>query len=177
MALNKLRQAALAATVVAGSALLAPMANAQQRNCIDVLAGDARFSNILNAILATSVGNTIRNANQITIFAPTNDAVAKVDVGLRNRLFPRDQETGAREGDPVLAPAAIGAHVVTGTYTAAQLRSTGTLTSVSGSPITPSMNGNTMVITGARNNAANVTGDGIACTNGMVYPIDHVLVR
>ena len=128
----------------------------------------------MNAIVHTHMVQMFRTANNITILAPTNDAVATMDATWRDRLFPR--QDGARQADPVLAPAAIGAHVVQGQNTAAQLASGMQLTTVAGTPLSTAASGETVTLTGAGNAQARITAPAIACTNGVIYPIDRVLL-
>ena len=45
---------------------------------VDVLAADDRFSTLVTAVKAAGLVDTVKNADAFTIFAPTNEAFAKV---------------------------------------------------------------------------------------------------
>ena len=45
---------------------------------VAVLAGDERFSTLVTAVTEAGLVDTVKNADAFTIFAPTNDAFAKV---------------------------------------------------------------------------------------------------
>ncbi|HEV7267737.1 MAG TPA: hypothetical protein VGN83_22955, partial [Falsiroseomonas sp.] len=68
---STLRLAVLSALAVAVGGVAAPDASAQQRNCIDTLAGMSEFSRFVNGVIRTRGVAAIRNANSVTIFAPT----------------------------------------------------------------------------------------------------------
>jgi uncharacterized surface protein with fasciclin (FAS1) repeats len=167
-----LQAVALATVLTTG---LGSAASAQTRNCVDVLAGTPEFSRFANGLVHSYLADTVRNANDITIFAPTNEAVSRMNPTLLDRLFPR--EDGARQADPVLAPAAFGAHVVQGRRNAAGLAQGGQFDSVSGTPLNVSSSGGTVMVKGAGGTEARVTRVDIACSNGVIHAIDSVLLR
>jgi uncharacterized surface protein with fasciclin (FAS1) repeats len=154
----------------------APVATAQPRNCIDTLAGLPEFSRFVNAVTRTHVVDDFRQANSITVFAPTNDGIRRQDPNPMDRLFPRD-DMGNPQADPVLAPAAIGAHVVVGRHGAAELARGQQFTTVAGTPLRASASGETVMVQGAANTQARVTRPDIACSNGVIQGIDAVLIR
>ena len=45
---------------------------------VTVLAGDERFSTLVTAVTEAGLVDTVKNADAFTIFAPTNEAFAKV---------------------------------------------------------------------------------------------------
>lgn len=163
--------AAMALTIFGFTAATAPQASAQLRSCVDTLAGMPDFSRFVNGIVRTSVAGSMRNAHEITIFAPTNAALNHMNAMLLDRLFP--MQDGGRQADPILAPAAIGAHVVSGRLDTTALAAAGTLTSVAGTPITVT---GTMV-KGADGVEATITQPNIACSNGLIQGIDAPLIR
>jgi uncharacterized surface protein with fasciclin (FAS1) repeats len=164
---------ALALAAFGLGAVWAPHATAQQRSCVDTLAGMTEFSRFNNAIARTSVVNEMRSANAITIFAPTDEALRQVNPVMLDRFFPRQAESGSRQADPVEAPAALGAHIVQGTRNLAALSSAGQLTSVAGTPLTVSGS----QVTGASGASATITQADILCSNGVIHAIDAPLIR
>jgi uncharacterized surface protein with fasciclin (FAS1) repeats len=143
---------------LAASLALPGQAQAQQRNCIDTLAGMPEYSRMVNAVTHSHMVNELRVMQNITIFAPTNAAIDQVNPQIVDRLFPRDPAGGGRTADPLLATAAIQAHIVNGRIPAAGGERAATINAPGG-------------VT-----ARVVQGD-IACTNGVIHGIDHALVR
>jgi uncharacterized surface protein with fasciclin (FAS1) repeats len=162
--------------VVAGGGLAATDAMAQQRNCIDTLAGMPEYSRMVTAVTMAHMVTDLRLTQNITIFAPNNAAIEAVNPMLRDRIFPRD-ESGAREADPVLAAAAINTHVVQGRLPAAALAPTMRVTSAAGTPLTFNRDGNVTTVTAAEGVSARVVQGDIACSNGVIHSIDRVLLR
>ncbi|MGK7869870.1 fasciclin domain-containing protein [Falsiroseomonas sp. E2-1-a20] len=161
--------------VTAGAAT-APGAAAQQRNCIDVLAGMSEFSRFVNGVIRARAVADFRNANSITIFAPTNDALSGgARSVLVDRLFPLVD--GNREADPVLAPAAFQAHVIQGRHDAAALSQNGSLTTAAGTQLRHSAANGVVTLTAQGDTSARVTRADIACSNGVIHAIDAPLIR
>jgi uncharacterized surface protein with fasciclin (FAS1) repeats len=155
-------------------------ASAQLRNCVDVLAGMPNYTRFLGAMNSGHMVNTVRTMQNITIFAPTNEAIAKVSPALVDRIFPRDpSEGGAREPDPVLAPAAMGAHVIQGRFPASALSQGVQLTTQAGSTLSFSRPQGTqsVQVSAGQNVTANVVQADVACANGVIHGIDSVLIR
>merc|ERR1711893_253349 len=58
-----------------------------QGDLVDVLAADDRFSTLVTAVKAAGLVDTVKSADAFTIFAPTNDAFAKVPQDALNALL------------------------------------------------------------------------------------------
>jgi uncharacterized surface protein with fasciclin (FAS1) repeats len=173
---SSLRLAALGALAVAVGAVGAPGASAQQRNCIDTLAGMSEFSRFANGVVRAGAVSDFRNANSITIFAPTNDALSGgARSVLIDRLFP--VVDGNREPDRVLAPAAFQAHVVQGRRDSAALGQGGELTTVAGTPLRLSLANGVLTVVEKGDVVARVTRADIPCSNGVIHAIDAPLIR
>merc|ERR1711879_413905 len=54
---------------------------------VDTLVGDDRFSTLVAAVTAAGLVDTVKNADAFTIFAPTNDAFAKIPEATLNGLL------------------------------------------------------------------------------------------
>jgi uncharacterized surface protein with fasciclin (FAS1) repeats len=143
---------------------------------MDTLTADREFSRFVNGLVNTHLVQDFRQARDITIFAPTNNGLQRMNAVVIDRLFPRD-EGGSRQADPVLAPAAVGAHVVQGRHSAAELARGQQFTAVSGTPLSTSGAGGTVTVSGAGGTQARVTRADIACSNGVIHGIDAPLIR
>jgi len=134
----------------------------------------------VNAVTRSHMVNELRNAQNITIFAPTNQAINQVNPMIVDRLFPR-ADTGTREADPVLASAGIQAHIVQQRMPAASLVQTGQVRTMAGTPLTfsgPSGTGEAgPTVTAAEGVTARIIQGDIPCANGVIHGIDRVLIR
>lgn len=166
--------------IAAGVAAAWPTgAAAQARNCIDTLAGLSDYSRMVNAVTRSHMVSELRNAQNVTIFAPTNQAITQVNPMIVDRLFPR-ADTGAREADPVLAAAAIQAHIVQQRMPAATLAQAGQVRTMAGTPLTfaaPATGEAGPTITAAEGVTARIVQGDIPCANGVIHGIDRVLIR
>lgn len=162
-----------AALALPGTAL------AQQRNCIDTLAGMPEYSRMVNAVTHSHMVNELRVMQNITIFAPTNAAIDQVNPQLVERLFPRDPAGGGRMADPLLATAAIQAHIVNGRIPASALAQGVQLTTFGGTQLSIAAAGGdrTATVNAPSGVTARVVQGDIPCTNGVIHGIDHALVR
>jgi uncharacterized surface protein with fasciclin (FAS1) repeats len=170
---------ALAAGLAATLALPGGAA-AQQRNCIDTLAGMPDYSRMVNAVTHSHMVNELRTMQNITIFAPTNAAIDHVNPQIVDRLFPRDPSSGGRTADPLLATAAIQAHIVNGRIPAAALAQGVQLTSLAGTQLSiaaPGSGERSPTITAPGGVTARIAQGDIPCTNGVIHGIDAALVR
>jgi uncharacterized surface protein with fasciclin (FAS1) repeats len=154
-------------------------ASAQLRNCVDTLAGMPEYARFVNAITSSHMVNTVRGMQNITIFAPNNAAIDKVPPTLVDRIFPRDPGGSGREPDPVLAPAALGAHIIQGRFPAAALAQGPQLTTQAGSTLSFSrpQGSQSLQVSAGQNVTASVVQGDVACANGVIHGIDSVLIR
>lgn len=176
------RRLAPFAGLALGAGLLAALpgaATAQTRNCIDTLAGMPEYSRMVNAVTHSHMVNELRTMQNITILAPTNAAIDTVNPQVVDRLFPRDPAGGGRVADPVLATAAVQAHIVQGRMPAAALAQGVQVSTIAGSPLSFSRASGEQgaTITGPGNVTARIVQADIPCSNGIIHGIDHALVR
>ena len=99
------------------------------------------------------------NGGQFTVFAPTNDAFAKLDPATIDKL----------KTDSTLLSSILTYHVVAGQAGPDQV--VGTHTTVNGATVTVSGSGDNLKV-----NDANVVCGGIQATNATIYLIDSVLL-
>ena len=120
------------------------------------------LSTLVAAVTAAGLGDTLNGPGPFTIFAPTNDAFAKIP---------------AADLDAVLADKAtltkiLTLHVVSGKMSAADLAKAGKATTVEGQEITFSGDASSLQVNGQ---AAVVCGD-VQVANATVHIIDSVLM-
>lgn len=115
------------------------------------------FSTLLNALSAAGLTETLQGEGPFTVFAPTNDAFAKLS----------DDELSALLEDREALERVLSYHVVPGSYTTSDI--TADMTSF------PTLAGSPLPITEAGVGEATVTAVNIAAANGVVFAIDTVL--
>ncbi|HAH09899.1 MAG TPA: Nex18 symbiotically induced protein [Alphaproteobacteria bacterium] len=86
--------AKLAGFALAASLLIAPAnAGGAKKDIVDTAAGDARFSTLVAAVKAAGLVETLKGPGPFTVFAPTNDAFAKLPAGtVDNLLKPENKD-------------------------------------------------------------------------------------
>merc|ERR1711963_602973 len=144
---------------VLNSAMIPP-----QGTIVDLVVKDStspapQFSTLLAAVQAADLAATLAGDGPFTVFAPTNDAFAKVDPATLNRLL----------ADPAALAQVLTYHVVSGTFCSAGLTS-GAVPTVNGEPVQVQV-GNGVTVGGA-----NVIAADQSVTNGVVHVIDTVLI-
>lgn len=130
---------------------------------VDTAVAAGSFKTLVAAVTAAGLVETLKGAGPFTVFAPSDEAFAKLPEGTVAGLV-------KPENKAKLA-AILTLHVMSGKVMAAD---------VSGKKLTPaSVNGEALHVDGTSgvtvNGAKVVTAD-IACTNGVIHVIDTVLM-
>ncbi|PYE56234.1 fasciclin domain-containing protein [Deinococcus yavapaiensis] len=125
-----------------------------------IVATDPRFSTLLAAVQAAGLVETL-NSGEFTVFAPTNDAFAKIPAAQLQAVL----------ANPDQLRRLLTFHVVAGRMPAADIASQTVLTSVAGPTLTVAVD-NAMVKIGG----ATVTQADVAASNGVIHVIDTVLM-
>jgi uncharacterized surface protein with fasciclin (FAS1) repeats len=157
--------AAPAATPAASSATAPATAStpAATQDIIDVAVGAPQFSTLVTAVKAAGLVDTLKGPGPFTVFAPTNEAFAKLPAGtVENLLKPENKAQ---------LVAVLTYHVVPGKVMAAD---------VAGAQVTPAtVQGATLAVdgrSGVKVNNATVVAADIAASNGVIHGIDTVLM-
>jgi uncharacterized surface protein with fasciclin (FAS1) repeats len=132
------------------------------QNIVEIASGDPQFSTLVELVTAAGLVETLSDPNAVfTVFAPTNDAFAKVDPATLETL----------KADTALLTEVLTYHVAPSTLTSADITDGSSALTVEGEYL------NFTVADGAvKVNDATVTAADIAATNGTVHVIDTVLV-
>ena len=147
-----------AAVVIAG----AP-AQAQNRDIVDTAVAAGQFKTLAAALSAAGLVETLKGAGPFTVFAPTDEAFAKLPKGtVENLLKP---ENKAR------LTAILTYHVVPGKVMAADVVKVKDAKSVQGGSIKVNAGGGKVMV----DNATVVKTD-IAASNGVIHVVDTVLM-
>ncbi len=154
--------AAVETTVAAATETTAAAAAAAATG--DILAtaeGAGSFKTLGAAINAAGLADTLKGEGPFTVFAPTDDAFAKLPAGVVDALLKPENKDALTK--------VLTYHVVPGMVMAADVTA-GEVASVEGSPLTITTDG------GVKVNGVNVTSTDIAATNGVIHVLDGVLV-
>ena len=130
---------------------------------------------LVKAVVAAGLVDTLSGPGPFTVFAPTDDAFAKVPSATLNSLMQPDMK-------PALTKV-LTYHVVPGRITAADIAAkiragggTATYTTVEGESLTFSMMGSKVMLRGMGGSMAHVTQADVMQSNGVIHVVDGVLL-
>jgi uncharacterized surface protein with fasciclin (FAS1) repeats len=128
---------------------------------VDVAAGNPDFSTLVEAVKAAGLVETLSGDGPFTVFAPTNDAFAKI---------PEDQ-LDAILADREQLTKILTYHVVPGRILAADLQPSQKVATVQGQEVEITVTDGTATI-----NGANIVTTDIEASNGVIHVIDTVIL-
>lgn len=136
---------------------------AAQKDIVDTAIAAGQFKTLVAAVQAAGLVDTLKGAGPFTVFAPTDDAFAKLPPGtVENLLKPENKDK---------LVSILTYHVVPGDFTAAKVMKMTEAKTVQGEDLKiMTMDGKVMV------NDANVVKPDIKCSNGVIHVIDTVLM-
>ena len=146
---------------VIDTVLLPPEPVAEPGTIVDIAVGDGRFQTLVAALQAAGLVETLQGEGPFTVFAPTDDAFAKLPEGTVDALL---------KDIPALTDILLY-HVVSGNVMAADVVKLDMATTVQGKAVSITVDGDTVRI-----NDAQVVITDIAAANGVIHVIDTVLV-
>ncbi|WP_236668799.1 fasciclin domain-containing protein [Hymenobacter rubidus] len=149
--------------VLVGGALMAP-----DKDLIDNAMGSADHTALVAAVKAAGLAETLKSAGPFTVFAPTNAAFDKLPAGTANSLVTPEMKAKLTT--------ILTYHVVSGRFTAAELKPGQVLTTVEGEPLTVMKNGNGLMLKDAKGGLARVTIPDVISSNGVTHVVDAVLM-
>jgi uncharacterized surface protein with fasciclin (FAS1) repeats len=136
---------------------------AQSKDLVETAVAAGSFKTLAKALAAADLVGTLKGAGPFTVFAPTDEAFAKLPAGtLEGLLKPENKQKLQR---------ILTYHVVAGKVMAADVVKLQQATAVSGDSITVSTNQGGVRVDGARVTAADV-----AASNGVIHVIDAVIL-
>lgn len=135
----------------------------RKMDIVDTAASAGDFGTLVTAIKAADLVDTLKGHGPFTVFAPTDEAFAKLPEGtLDDLLEPENKEKLA---------SILTYHVVPGKVTASEVVKLRSAKTVNGKPVyIRTRNGDVMI------NSSKVTKTDIDCSNGIIHVIDTVLM-
>ena len=142
------------------------------KTIVELAQGNPQLSTLVTAVTAAGLGETLSGTGPFTVFAPSNDAFAKVDKATL---------------DGLLQPASKGVlltyHVVAGNVKSGDLakmivdgKGTATINTLNGGSLKASMAGDKIVLTDAKGGKSTVTEADVVASNGAVHVVDTVVM-
>ena len=145
------------------------------KNIVENAMNSKDHTTLVAAVKAAGLVETLEGAGPFTVFAPTNEAFAKLPAGtVDNLVKPENKDTLSK---------ILTYHVVAGRVTAADLKGqikagggTATLKTVNGENLTAMITGGKVQIKDEKGNVSTVTIPNVYQSNGVIHVIDTVLM-
>ena len=156
-----------AVAIIVGSSLaIGAFANAKAqptKDIVETAVAAGSFKTLTAALQAAGLVNTLKGPGPFTVFAPTDEAFAKLPAGtVENLLKPENKDK---------LVSILTYHVVSGKVMAAQVSKMDSAKTLNGQPLTIKATGGSVMV----DNAKVIKAD-IVCTNGVIHVIDSVLM-
>jgi len=160
----KFRFAKMAAVAAAiGLAVSAATVRAAEKDIVDTAVDAGQFQTLAAALAAAGLVETLKGPGPFTVFAPTDEAFAKLPAGtVEDLLKPENKDK---------LTAILTYHVVPGEVMAADVVKMSEAETVNGKKVNFTVEGGTVMI-----NDAKVTAADIDASNGVIHVIDTVIL-
>lgn len=133
---------------------------AQAKDIVDTAVAAGNFKTLATALQAAGLVDTLKGAGPFTVFAPTDEAFAKVPKAQLDELL----------ADKAKLTAVLTYHVVPGKVMAADVKP-GQVATVQGGKLTVASSYGKVTVNGAK-----VTATDIVASNGVIHVIDTVVL-
>ena len=134
-----------------------------------------QVSTLVTAVTAAGLGETLSGTGPFTVFAPSNDAFAKVDKATLDGLLKPENKAKLAS--------LLTYHVVAGDVKSGDLakliadgKGTATVKTVNGASLKASMDGDKIVLTDAKGGKSTVTAPDMVASNGTIHLVDTVVM-
>ncbi len=170
----------LGATLLTAAAIAKnPMVGGKEmfptKNIVENAVNSADHTTLVAAVKAAGLVDTLTSAGPFTVFAPTNDAFAKLPAGTVDSLL-------KPENKPALTKV-LTYHVVAGKMSSVEIRKAirmgggkAMLKTVAGGDLTAMLDGNSIVLTDEKGGMSRVTQANVMQSNGVIHVVDSVML-
>jgi uncharacterized surface protein with fasciclin (FAS1) repeats len=145
------------------------------KDIIDNAVNSADHTTLVAAVKAAGLVETLKGPGPFTVFAPTNEAFAKLPAGTVDTLL-------KPENKPMLTKV-LTYHVVAGRLSAADIKKmikdghgAAEIKTVSGGTLTAMLKGNMIVLKDEKGGMSTVTQGNVFQSNGVIHVVDSVLL-
>jgi uncharacterized surface protein with fasciclin (FAS1) repeats len=143
------------------SLALVSSATAQPKDIVDTAVAAGSFKTLAKLLTDADLVTIMKSPGPFTVFAPTDEAFAKVP----------KETLDALAKDKAKLQAVLKYHVLTSKWTSDDLKLVKSTGTAEGRPVAFGATGGTITVNGAKVIKANID-----CTNGMIHVIDAVLI-
>jgi uncharacterized surface protein with fasciclin (FAS1) repeats len=137
-----------------------PAPHAADKDIVDTAVSAGKFNTLAKALTEAGLVSTLKGPGPFTVFAPTDEAFAKLPAGTLEALLQ----------DKAKLTAVLTYHVVPGKVTASEVTRLNEATTVQGGKIRIGTTGGVTV------NDANVIATDVMASNGVIHVIDRVIL-
>jgi uncharacterized surface protein with fasciclin (FAS1) repeats len=157
------RMLSFTALALVGIMAASPARAQHTMDIVDTALAAGSFTTLARALTAADLVATLKGPGPFTVFAPSDEAFAKLPAGTLDELLkPENKDTLRR---------ILTYHVVSGEVRAADVVKRQSATAVSGDTITVTVKDGTVLV-----DDANVTMTDIEASNGVIHVIDAVVL-
>ena len=146
-----------------------------QKTVVDIAVGSPAHTTLVAAVKAGGLVEVLQGAGPFTVFAPTNDAFAKLPAGTVESLLKPEAKTTLVK--------ILTYHVVAGNLDAAAVvkaieagKGSAKVKTVSGGTLTASLKDGKVILTDENGKTATVVAADLKAGNGVVHVIDSVVL-
>jgi len=143
------------------------------KNIVENALNSKDLTTLVTALKAAGLVETLKGKGPFTVFAPTNEAFAKLPAGIVDNLLKPESKTALSK--------ILTYHVVAGKISATDLsdkikagKGTASFATVSGGTLTAKFSGKGISVTDENGGTANVTIADVNQSNGVIHVIDTV---
>jgi uncharacterized surface protein with fasciclin (FAS1) repeats len=153
----------LASLIAAGLFAFAGSVTAQQKDIVDTAVSAGQFNTLVAAVQAAGLVETLKGEGPFTVFAPTDEAFAKLPEGTVETLLKPENK------DKLIS--ILTYHVVPGKVTSSDVVKVESAKTVQGQSVMVEVKDGNVMIDNARVVAAD-----IGASNGVIHVIDSVIL-
>jgi uncharacterized surface protein with fasciclin (FAS1) repeats len=134
-----------------------------KKDIVDTAVGAGSFNTLVAAVKAADLVDTLKGDGPFTVFAPTDDAFAKLPEGTLEELLKPENKGKLQD--------ILKYHVVSGEYMAKDVTTMKSAETVNGQSFMITMDGGNVMVDNAK-----VIKTDIQCSNGVIHVIDTVIL-
>ncbi|MFZ9047003.1 MAG: fasciclin domain-containing protein [Saprospiraceae bacterium] len=137
--------------------------HSMQKNIVEVAVANGSFNTLVAAVQAAGLVDTLSGDGPFTVFAPTDEAFAKLPAGTVETLL-KPENLSKLQG-------ILTYHVISGKVMSSDIQPTQMVKTVNGKEVSIKLSGGTVNVDSAKVVAADV-----AASNGVIHVIDAVIL-
>jgi uncharacterized surface protein with fasciclin (FAS1) repeats len=157
----KILTVAILTIFLSATALIA--SSHSKKDIVDTAVGAGSFNTLVAAVQAADLVDTLKSEGPFTVFAPTDDAFAKLPAGTVEDLLKPENKDKLK--------AILTYHVVSGKFMAKDVVTMKMAETVNGQSFMINMDADTVMVDNAK-----VVQTDIECSNGVIHVIDTVIL-